>query len=112
MTGPDARGVFACASGVFAHTLLGVHDGRESWTVMVGRERSPTEQLLVSLHEKKHHELHTSSPWGLFMMTAGAPPSMPAMRRSRSAKRPSFCAPSTRCLGTVLESMIYVTMTV
>lgn len=73
MTGPDAGGVFACASGVFAHTLLGVHDGRESWTVMVGRERSPTEQLLVSLHEKKHHELHTSSPWGLYMMTAGGP---------------------------------------
>lgn len=70
---PGEGGLFACASGVFAHTLLGAHDGRESWTVMVGRERSQTEQLLVSLHEKKHHELHTSSPWGLFMMTAGGP---------------------------------------
>lgn len=62
---------FRCATGDFGHALLGAYDGVESWTIMAGRERSAFEQLLVSLHERKHHELQTSTPWGFLMMVAG-----------------------------------------
>jgi hypothetical protein len=47
--------------------VLGAHDGVMAWTVRIGAERSPLEQQLVSLHERRHHDLHQSSPWGLLM---------------------------------------------
>ena len=65
------RAPFACAAHSFAHVPLGSHDGVESWTLQIGEEASSTEQLLVSLHERRHHELQTTSPWG-FLMTVAA----------------------------------------
>jgi hypothetical protein len=58
----------SCATTADGHVVLGYHDARESWTLVVGRERNRMEQLLVSRHELKHQELHEESPWG-FLMT-------------------------------------------
>jgi len=63
---------FLCAGGDTAHTLLGSHDGHESWTILIGLARDDNERLLVSLHEKKHQELQDESPWGLLMMLVQA----------------------------------------
>jgi hypothetical protein len=63
---------FRCADDAAA--VLGAHDGVDSWTVHVGHERSPSEQRLVSAHERLHHELHSTTPWGFVMsVMAGRP---------------------------------------
>lgn len=57
---------FTCASALDG-VLLGYYDGRESWTVRVGAERSRDEQLLVSVHERLHHVLQSTTLWGLLV---------------------------------------------
>jgi hypothetical protein len=54
--------------------VLGAHDGLMSWTLRVGAERSEEEQRLVSRHERLHHDLHQSAPWGLAMAAVAARP--------------------------------------
>jgi hypothetical protein len=67
-----ARLPFRCASD--ASVILGAHDGIESWTVHLHAQRSRAEQRLVSAHERLHHELHTTSPWGFLMAIAAGQP--------------------------------------
>ena len=47
--------------------VAGSHDGVESWTVRVGPEGDAALSR-VSPHEHRHHELHTTSPWGLLLV--------------------------------------------
>lgn len=67
----------ACATAADGHVVLGYHDARESWTLVVGKERNRTEHLLVSRHELKHQELHEESPWGFAMTMSDAGASDP-----------------------------------
>ena len=60
---------FQCADD--ASSILGAHDGISSWTLHVGRERSGPEQRFVSAHERLHHELHSTTPWGFVMSVEG-----------------------------------------
>ena len=46
-------------------TLLGSYDGLESWTLHAGTLLEPWTQVVVSLHERLHHELQHTTPWGL-----------------------------------------------
>jgi hypothetical protein len=65
---------FQCATVGMERVVLGAHDGVMSWTLRVGAERTPAEQRLVSVHERLHHDLHQSSPWGLAMSAVAAAP--------------------------------------
>jgi ChaB protein len=60
---------FQCADD--ASSILGAHDGISSWMLHVGRERSGPEQRFVSAHERLHHELHSTTPWGFVMSVVG-----------------------------------------
>jgi hypothetical protein len=70
---------FECASN--AALILGTHNGVDSWTVHVGHERSRSEQRLVSAHERLHHELHSTTPWGFITSVVGG-------RHDRAEARP------------------------
>jgi hypothetical protein len=67
-------GPFRCADEGMERVVLGSHDGVMSWTLRIGAERSSEEQQLVSRHERLHHELHESTPWGLLMAVAASAP--------------------------------------
>ena len=60
---------FLCADD--ASSILGTHDGISSWMLHVSRERSGPEQRFVSAHERLHHELHSTTPWGFVMSVVG-----------------------------------------
>ena len=69
MASPRRSLPFQCADD--ASSILGAHDGISSWMLHVGRERSGPEQRFVSAHERLHHELHSTTPWGFVMSVVG-----------------------------------------
>lgn len=50
---------------VAAGERLGVYDGHERWSVFAGGLTDPDLQVTVSLHERLHHELQHTTPWGV-----------------------------------------------
>ncbi|MFE2965648.1 hypothetical protein ACFXKC_18610 [Streptomyces sp. NPDC059340] len=48
-----------------ASDVLGAYDGLESWTLHATALTDRDEQAIVSVHERLHHELQHSTPWGL-----------------------------------------------
>jgi hypothetical protein len=65
---------FRCAREGFetgATQLLGGFDGRDRREVHLYATSIRPEQLLVSMHEHLHHELHWSTGWGLVSAMAG-----------------------------------------
>jgi hypothetical protein len=65
---------FRCAREGFetaATQLLGGFDGRDRREVHVYAVDTRPQQLLVSMHEQLHHELHWSTGWGLVAAMAG-----------------------------------------
>lgn len=67
---------FACERAGLAQTLspqtLGEYDGSGLWRVFLGVLTSTREQMLVEFHEGLHHELQSSSAWGLVCAVASA----------------------------------------
>jgi hypothetical protein len=64
----------ACAADAqLGHVLLGYHDGIDSWTVNVAADGAGPQQTFVSFHEAAHHRLHSATPWGLAVLSAGVP---------------------------------------
>lgn len=57
-----AQHAYFCAA---ANGTQGSYDGFETWSVHVAATRSPQQQVGASLHERLHHELQHTSPWGL-----------------------------------------------
>ncbi|MFF3333189.1 hypothetical protein ACFYWX_27160 [Streptomyces sp. NPDC002888] len=45
--------------------VLGAYDGLEAWTLHATALTDRDEQVVVSLHERLHHELQHTTPWGL-----------------------------------------------
>lgn len=50
---------------VAAGERLGVYDGHERWSVFAGGLTDPDLQVTVLLHERLHHELQHTTPWGV-----------------------------------------------
>ena len=60
--GDAAQHAYFCAA---ANGTQGSYDGFETWSVHVSATRSPQQQVGASLHERLHHELQHTSPWGV-----------------------------------------------
>ena len=60
MTGDQPSYFCASATGT-----QGSYDGFEAWSVHIAATLSPQQQVGISLHERLHHELQHTSPWGL-----------------------------------------------
>lgn len=45
--------------------VLGTYDGLESWTIHAATILEERAQAIVSIHERLHHELQHTTPWGL-----------------------------------------------
>ncbi|MBO4164759.1 hypothetical protein [Micromonospora antibiotica] len=56
---------FACSRDGLAAVLLGGYDGAGSWSIAAPQIRGDDEQLLVETHEGLHHELQSSTGYGL-----------------------------------------------
>ncbi|MBE1489168.1 PHP domain-containing protein [Plantactinospora soyae] len=56
---------FACSRDGLATVLLGGYDGTGSWSIAAPQMRGDDEQLLVETHEGLHHELQSSTMYGL-----------------------------------------------
>jgi hypothetical protein len=66
--------ILACATDAqLGHSLLGYHDGIDSWTVNVAADGVGARQTFVSAHEAAHHRLHSATPWGLAVLATGVP---------------------------------------
>jgi hypothetical protein len=68
-SGPP-HGGYACEDT--AEVVLGAHDGVGTWTINAHVGASPEQQALASRHERQHHRLHESTPWGLAMTFAAS----------------------------------------
>ncbi|MFC6023645.1 hypothetical protein ACFP2T_46770 [Plantactinospora solaniradicis] len=66
------RWPFACRSRLFSSGNLGSHDGIGFWTLHTARLGSHDRQHRVSVHERLHHDLIMSTPWGLLTSVLGA----------------------------------------
>lgn len=66
------RWTFACRSRILASGDLGGHDGIGFWTLHTARLGSHDRQHRVSVHERLHHDLIMSTPWGLLTSVLGA----------------------------------------
>lgn len=65
--------MFHCEGNALAHVAVGFHDGIDSWTIALETGLTPRMQAFVGLHERAHHKLHSSTPWGLAMLLSGLP---------------------------------------
>src|SRR5690348_5631998 len=45
--------------------VLGSYDGLEAWTLYAAALLERDAQVVVSIHERLHHELQHTTPWGL-----------------------------------------------
>lgn len=60
--------VFACSNSLanaFETRLLGAYDGSGAWQIYATELRGSEEQRYVEMHEGLHHELQSSTGWGL-----------------------------------------------
>jgi hypothetical protein len=66
------RWPFACQATVLGSGNLGGHDGVGFWSVHTGHVGTHDRQHRVSIHERLHHELVMSTPWGLLTSVLGS----------------------------------------
>lgn len=67
----SSRPVFACASDVVGHGLLGYHDGVDRWSLNLASGLAGAVQSFVAMHERAHDALHVTTAWGTAMIMAG-----------------------------------------
>lgn len=67
----SSRPVFACASDVVGHGLLGYHDGVDRWSLNLASGLAGSVQSFVARHERAHDALHVTTAWGTAMIMAG-----------------------------------------
>lgn len=60
----EAEPSYWCARSGAAE-ILGSYDGLEAWTLYAARVLERDAQAVVSIHERLHHELQHTTPWGL-----------------------------------------------
>lgn len=86
--------------------VVGSYDGLEAWTIFAASLTEGDEQLMVSLHERLHHELQHSSPWGLVTRFA-ADLARLDIDRPRLSRLTAYCREQARnvheCYATTLS---------
>jgi hypothetical protein len=60
----EAAPSYWCARSGAAE-ILGSYDGLEAWTLYAAKVLERDAQAVVSIHERLHHELQHTTPWGL-----------------------------------------------
>jgi hypothetical protein len=104
-SGEIAQSSYWCArSG--GSEIVGSYDGLESWTIFAANLTAREEQVMVSLHERLHHELQHSSPWGLVTRFA-ADLARLGVDRPRLSRLGAYCREQARyvheCYATTLS---------
>lgn len=87
--------------------VQGTYDGLETWSLHAGATRNPRQQVEASLHERLHHELQHTSPWGLLARFA-LDLSRQGIHRERYHRLFRFCRDSARTVHEVYATALSV----